>query len=173
MHSHSGEAARRTKLATSQSPYAIIVSCSDSRVGPELVFDQDLGEIFVIRTAGEVLDDPGLGSIEYAVEHLHSPLIVVLGHERCGAVSAAVAGGEAPGHVAALVKAIQPAVQSTKGQAGDPIDIAVRANVRDVVHQLESTAPILSESVHAGHLKIVGAYYDLDTGEVSPVASGH
>ena len=165
-HARSGEVALRSKLATSQSPYAIIVSCSDSRVTPELVFDQTLGEIFVVRTAGQVLADPGLGSVEYAVEHLHSPLIVVLGHERCGAVSAAVAGGEAPGHIAALVQAIQPAVQASKGEPGDAVDNAVRAHVRDVVHQLENTAPILAEFVHAKHLKIVGAYYDLDTGEV-------
>lgn len=169
-NSRSGEVARRAELATSQSPYAIIVSCSDSRVGPELVFDQTLGDIFVVRTAGEVIADPGLGSIEYAVEHLHSPLIVVLGHERCGAVAAAVAADSAPGHIDAIVKALQPAVESTKGHPGDAVDNAVRANVLDVVHQLETCQPILAEFAHEGKLKVVGAYYDLDTGEVSVLA---
>ena len=164
--SRAGDVARRAELANSQSPFAVIVCCADSRVGPELVFDQGLGDLFVVRTAGEVLADPGLGSIEYAVEHLHSPLIVVVGHERCGAVSAAVSGGEAAGHVEALVKAIQPAVQASKGQPGDAVDNAVRENVREVVQRLQTSAPILAESVHAGHLTIVGAYYDLDTGKI-------
>ncbi len=157
---------RRAELTQTQKPSAIIVSCSDSRVGPEVVFDQGLGDIFVIRTAGEVLDAPGLGSIEYAVEHLGSPLILVLGHERCGAVSAAVASGHAPGHINALVSAIRPAVEETKGQPGDHVDNAVRANVRRVVRQLKNSQPILAEFSHAGKVKIVGAYYDLDTGAV-------
>ena len=157
---------RRAELTTTQKPYAVIVSCSDSRVGPEVVFDQGLGDIFVIRTAGEVLDAPGLGSIEYAVEHLGSPLIVVLGHQRCGAVVAAVASDQAPGHIDSLVKAIHPAVVETKGQPGDHVDNAVRANVRRVVRQLKNSKPILAEFSQAGKVRIVGAYYDLDTGAV-------
>jgi carbonic anhydrase len=158
---------RRAELTQTQNPYAVIVSCSDSRVGPEVVFDQGLGEIFVIRTAGEVLDAPGLGSIEYAVEHLGSPLIVVLGHERCGAVAAAVAGGKAPGHIGALVSAILPAVVETKGQPGDHVDNAVRANVRRIVRQLKNSQPILAEFSRSGKVRIVGAYYDLETGVVT------
>jgi carbonic anhydrase len=168
------DAGRRAELATTQKPFAIVVSCSDSRVGPEVVFDQDLGDIFVIRTAGEVTDDAALGSIEYGVEHLGSRLILVLGHERCGAVTAALAAGEPPrGHIAALVQAIHPAVEETRGQPGDPLDNAVRANVRDVVRHLRSTEPILTKFVREGHLTIVGARYDLDTGrvEIMPDAS--
>jgi carbonic anhydrase len=164
--SRAGDAAHRGELSQSQSPYAVIVCCSDSRVGPELVFDAGLGELFVLRTAGEVFADPGYGSIEYAVEHLHTPLVVVVGHERCGAVTAAVDGGEAPGHIASIVKALQPAVQASKGEPGDAVENAVKENVRELVARLQSTGPILSEFVHDGKLKIVGACYDLDTGVV-------
>lgn len=156
----------RRALAKGQTPFAIIVGCSDSRVGPELVFDQGLGDIFVIRTAGEVVDAAALGSIEYGVEHLGSSLIVVLGHERCGAVSAAVASAKEPGHIAAMLKAIEPAVEQTKGKTGDPVDNAVRAQALDVAKQLQQAKPILAERVHSGKLKIVAARYDLDTGKV-------
>jgi carbonic anhydrase len=153
-------------LAKGQQPYATILGCSDSRVPPELVFDQDLGDIFVIRTAGQVVGDLELGSIEYAVEHLGTPLIVVLGHERCGAVTAAVKGGDAEGHIPAIVKAIEPAVAESKAEPGDAVDNAVRANVRDVVRKLRATDPILSHFAHDGKLKVVGGRYDLDTGKV-------
>jgi carbonic anhydrase len=157
---------RRQQLANSQKPIAVIVSCSDSRVPPELVLDQDLGDIFVVRTAGQVVGDLELGSIEYAVEHLGTPLIVVLGHERCGAVTAAVTGGNAEGHIPAVVKAIEPAVAESKGEPGDPVDNAVRANVRDMVRKLRASDPVLSHFVHDGKLKVVGGRYDLDTGRV-------
>ncbi len=159
-------AKRRAEVAEKQKPFAIIVSCSDSRVGPEVVFDQGLGDLFVVRTAGHVVDDVGLGSIEYAVEHLGASFILVLGHERCGAVAATVAGGKAHGHVSAIVKAIQPAVAKTKGLPGDAVDNAVRANVREVVAQLKAAGPVLAERVTAGKLKVAGARYDLDTGRV-------
>lgn len=167
--SRSLAAARRKEVATGQRPFAVVVCCSDSRVGPEVVFDQGLGDIFVVRTAGEVVDDVGLGSIEYAVEHLHSPLVVVLGHERCGAVTAAIEGGDAPGHIGALVKAIAPAVEESKGAPGDAIDNAVRAQIGAVVRQLRSAEPIVAELVHAGKVAVVGARYDLDTGAVEVV----
>jgi carbonic anhydrase len=160
----------RAAGAKGQEPFAIIVGCSDSRVGPELVFDQGLGDTFVVRTAGEVVDAVALGSIEYAVEHLGSPLIVVLGHERCGAVSAAVAGAKEPGHIAAVLKAIEPAVKQTKGMPGDPVENAVRAQALDVAKQLQSAKPILAERVRSGKLKIVAARYDLDTGKVEWIA---
>jgi len=156
----------RRGVAKGQMPFAIIVGCSDSRVGPEIVFDQGLGDIFVVRTAGEVVDATALGSIEYAVEHLGSSLIVVLGHERCGAVSAAVASAKEPGHIAAVLKAIEPAVEQTKGKPGDPVENAVRAQAVDVAKQLHDAKPILAERVHSGKLKIVAARYDLDTGKV-------
>ncbi len=158
--------ARRAEVAGSQAPFAVVLGCADSRVAPEIVFDQGLGDLFVIRVAGNVLDNTGLGSIEYAVEHLHSSLIVVLGHERCGAVTAAVKGGEAPGHIHSIVQAIEPAVEACQGQPGDPVENAVRANVSRVVTQLRHAGPLLAELVEAGKVKVVGARYDLDTGVV-------
>jgi carbonic anhydrase len=163
------DARRRTEVAQGQKPFAIVVSCSDSRVGPEVVFDQGLGDLFVVRTAGHVVDDVGLGSIEYAVEHLGASLILVLGHERCGAVAATVSGGETHGHVTAIVKAIKPAVAKAKGRPGDAVDNAVRAQVLEVVGQLQKAGPLLAECVKAGKLKVAGARYDLDAGRVEVI----
>lgn len=158
--------ARRKAVAKDQKPFAVIVSCSDSRVPPELTFDVGLGDIFVVRTAGEVVDAVAMGSIEYAVEHLGTPLIVVLGHQRCGAVSAAVAGANEPGNIPDVLKAISPAVEETKGKPGDPVDNAVRANALDVARRLESSGPIIAPRAQSGKVKIVAARYDLDTGRV-------
>jgi len=157
---------RRHTLAKDQKPFAVILSCSDSRVPPELVFDVTLGDIFVVRTAGEVVDAVVLGSIEYAIEHLGTRLIVVLGHQRCGAVSAAVSGAPDTGDIPDVLKAISPAVEETKGQSGDPIDNAVRANARDIAKRLQNAGPIIPPRVQAGEVKIVAAYYSLDTGQV-------
>jgi len=157
---------RRHDLAKDQKPFAVIVSCSDSRVPPELVFDASLGDIFVIRTAGEVVDEVGVGSIEYAIEHLGTRLIVVLGHQRCGAVSAAVSGGTETGDIPDVLKAILPAVEETKGQSGDHIDNAIRANARDIAKRLQTSGPIITPRVQSGEVKIVAAYYSLDTGLV-------
>lgn len=159
-------AARRTEVAQGQHPYATILACADSRVSPDVVFDQGLGDLFTVRVAGNIVDNASLGSLEYAVEHLHTPVLMVLGHEKCGAVSAALSSGHAPGHIHTIVEAIEPAVKQTKGQVGDPLDNAVVANVRRVVKQLQEAEPILRELVKAGKLKIVGARYDLDTGMV-------
>lgn len=154
-HPHQSTA-DRAALAKAQHPFAVVLSCSDSRVPPELVFDQGYGDLFVVRVAGEVVDAPGLGSIEYAVEHLGPRLVVVLGHERCGAVKAAVDGGEAPPNIASLIKAIQPAVDEVKDAKGDKLDLAMRANVRRVVRQVAVDV----------NVKVVGMVYDLDTGKV-------
>ena len=162
-------AQRRAELVQGQKPFAIVLCCSDSRVGPELVFDQELGNIFVVRTAGEVLDAAGIGSIEYAVAHLGSPLLLVLGHEYCGAVAAAVADAKEPGHIADIVKAIRPAVVKTEGWKGDPLHNAVQANVQDIAARLRTTGPILSEKVKAGRLKVTGAIFSLNTGKVELV----
>jgi len=162
-------AQRRAELAQGQKPFAIVVCCSDSRVGPEIVFDQELGNLFVVRTAGEVLDAAGIGSIEYAVAHLGSPLLLVLGHEHCGAVAAAVADAKEPGHIASVVKAIRPAVARTRAEPGDPLQNAVRANVQDVAARLRRTGPVISEAVGAGRLKIMGAVCSLRTGKVELV----
>jgi carbonic anhydrase len=157
---------RRADLLTGQQPFAIILGCSDSRVPPEVIFDQGLGDLFVVRVAGNVADDIGIASIEYAVEHLGSRLIVVLGHERCGAVTAAVKGGELPGHLPTLMTALKPAVDKSKGAAGDAVDNAMLANVELTAAQLRESKPLLAEMMEKGEIKIVGARYDLDTGAV-------
>ena len=160
-------AKRRTELATSQHPFAIVLGCADSRTSPELVFDQGLGDVFVVRVAGNVLNDETVGSIEYAVEHLGAQLIVVLGHERCGAIQAAretiAAKAEAPGHIQSLVKAIAPAVEATTGADAEA---TAKANELHVAKELRESAPILKEMVEKGTVSVVAAHYDLDTGAV-------
>jgi len=160
-------AKRRTELATSQHPFAVVLGCADSRTSPELLFDQGLGDVFVVRVAGNVLNDETVGSIEYAVEHLGAQLIVVLGHERCGAIQAAretiAAKGEAPGHIQSLVKAIAPAVEAT---AGGDAEATAKANELHVAKELRESAPILKEMVEKGTVSVVAAHYDLDTGAV-------
>jgi carbonic anhydrase len=158
--------ARRAELVRGQQPYAIIVTCSDSRIPPELIFDKGFGDLFVVRTAGNVVDDIALGSVEYAAEHLHVPLIIVLGYKGCGAVSAAVKGAEAPGHIAAVVAAIRPAVEKAKGVEGDPVDNTVKANILAVTEKLKSSEPILADLVKEGKLTIIPARYDMETGNV-------
>lgn len=157
---------RRSEVAMGQKPFAVIVGCADSRVPPEVVFDQGLGDLFVVRCAGNALGDAAIGSIEYAVEHLGARLVVVLGHERCGAVDAVVKGGHLPGHIAAFEPAIEPIVADALRAGGDVLDNAVRLNALHVAQQLEVCEPILSEFVHEEKLTIVAARYDLDTGEV-------
>src|SRR6476620_3609104 len=125
-------AARRAATAQTQHPFAIIVGCADSRTAPEIIFDQGIGDLFVVRTAGNLVDDYALGSIEYAVEHLGSRLIVVLGHERCGAVTAALDGGAAPGHINALVRDIQPVVAASEGKEGDALANPIHENAAQV-----------------------------------------
>ncbi len=160
------DAARREALLEGQAPFAAILSCSDSRVAPEVLFDQGLGDLFVVRVAGNVANAIGIASLEYAAEHLGTRLIVVLGHERCGAVTAAVGGGELPGHLPALMTALQPAVAANRDPHGDPVEGAIRANVELTAELLRESGPILAEMVEKGELKIVGARYDLDTGIV-------
>ena len=159
-------AARRTEVVGGQHPFAAVLACADSRVAPEIVFDQGLGDLFIVRVAGNVLNDEGIGSLEYAVEHLHVPLIVVLGHSKCGAVSAAVAGGHAPGRIHTIVEFLEPSVKAVRGLPGDAVDLAVKANVERVVKQLKDMQPILEESIKQGKLKVVGGRHDLATGNV-------
>ena len=165
VHPHQ-TAARQRELASGQHPHAAILSCADSRVAPEIIFDQGLGDLFDVRVAGNIAGDPELASLEYAAEHLEVPLVVVIGHQKCGAVTAAAAGGEAHGHLPALVAAIRPAVDKAKGMAGDPIENAVRINVENVVRQLRESGPVLKEMVAKKELRIVGGVYSLDTGKV-------
>lgn len=157
---------RRAEVAKGQHPFAVIVGCSDSRVSPELVFDQGLGDLFVVRSAGQVLGDAALGSIEYAVEHLGCELVVVLGHERCGTVKAVLDGGDLPAHMSSFTSSILPVVAGAKKRGGDVLDNAVRANASRITRQLAECEPVLSEYVHLGRVKIVAANYDLDTGLV-------
>jgi carbonic anhydrase len=167
-YSHPHEtAARQLQLKTGQNPHAQILSCADSRVPPEIIFDQGLGDLFIVRVAGNVAADTELASLEYGAEHLHIPLLVVLGHQHCGAVTAAVQGGEQVGHIPALVALLQPAVEKSRGLAGDAIENAVKMNVELVVDQLHSSTPVLSQLVKDGKLKIVGGIYSLDTGQVT------
>jgi carbonic anhydrase len=156
-------AARRAETAQTQHPFATIVGCADSRTAPEIVFDQGIGDLFVIRTAGNLVDDYALGSIEYAVEHLGVRLIVVLGHERCGAVTAALAGGTAPGHVNALVRDIQPAVLAAKGKEGDALANAIHENDAAVAAKIRKQAQL---GELASQVRVVEGYYDLDTGKI-------
>jgi len=158
---------RQRQLVSGQHPHAEILSCSDSRVPPEIVFDQGLGDLFIVRVAGNVASDTEMGSLEYGAEHLHVPLIVVLGHESCGAVTAAVQGGLPEGHIASLVDLIKPAVEKTRGMSGDPVSNAVRMNVELVVKELRTSTLILSELVAHGKLRIVGAVYSIETGAVT------
>lgn len=159
--------ARRAELASGQKPFAAILCCADSRVPPEILFDQGLGDLFVVRTAGEALDEAALGSLEYAVEHLGVKLIYVVGHERCGAVAAAVeahkTGHYPEGAVMAVVSKILPAVGETTGQSGDPVARAVSAQVRHAAADLIKRLSPHGES----HLLVAGGVYDLDTGRVT------
>jgi carbonic anhydrase len=158
-------AERRIETAKGQKPFAIIVTCSDSRVPPEILFDQGIGDLFVIRVAGNIVGDHALGSIEYAAEHLGVNLVVVLGHERCGAVDATVKGGEAPGHIASLVKDIKPSVEKAKKEKGDLLENSIKYNTLSVAQKIKTSKPVLEELVKKGYLKVVSARYDLDDGQ--------
>jgi carbonic anhydrase len=160
---------RRQEVAQAQHPIAAVLGCADSRVPPEEIFDQGLGDIFTVRVAGNVPDDAVIASLEYAVEHLGPRLIVVLGHQRCGAVDAALKGGPPEGHLPALLDLIKPAVATAKSQPGDALDNAVRANIRNTVERLKHADPILAGKIQSGAVKIVGARYDLDSGKVEVV----
>ena len=156
-------AAKRAEIAQAQHPFAIILGCADSRTSPEIVFDQNLGDLFVVRTAGNLVDEHALGSIEYAVAHLGARLIVVLGHERCGAVKAALASDTAPGHVQSLVRDIQPAVKATKGREGDATALTIAENARLMAAKVRGEASL---GELAKEVRIISGVYDLDTGKV-------
>ena len=159
---------RITEVAPSQAPFAAVLGCADSRVPVEIICDQGFGNIFVCRVAGNVATPEEIGSLEFAVVELGVKVIWVLGHERCGAVKAAIEGGELPGHIGSLTEAIMPAVESSKNQAGDKVENAVKANVRLQANRLKAS-PLLYERIEAGTLKIFGLYYDLDEGKVTIV----
>jgi len=159
----------RRKLASAQSPNVIVLSCSDSRTAPELIFDQSLGDLFVVRTAGNVADPVALGSIEYAVDHIHSPLLVVLGHQKCGAVSAACSGEKMPSrNLDAIMEKINPAVAQAKSyaKAADLIESAVKENVQQSAKDVLASSAIVRDAVKSGKLSVIEAEYELDTGKV-------
>lgn len=168
--------ARRMELVSGQAPLAVVLSCSDSRVPPEIVFDEGLGRLFVIRVAGNTADQAAIGSIEYAVSELNVPLVVVMGHERCGAVKAAVSvadtGQQPPGHMGAFADPIVPAVTAAKAHGGDIAEMTMEENVRLVVAQLQNTQPVLATAVHDGKVRIVGCKYELESGRVVSIGGG-
>ncbi len=161
--------ARLQLVAKGQYPFAAMLSCADSRVPSEIVFDQGLGDLFVVRLAGNVVSPTSLGSLEFATAVLGAQLIVVMGHERCGAVAAAVKGDPLPGRIGTFVEDIKPALAKVKGKSGDPVENAVVANVQYQVELLQETSVMLAQLIQEGKLKIVGSRYDLDSGEVTIV----
>jgi len=162
--------AERSVLAGGQNPYAGILSCADSRVAPEYAFDSGRGDLFVVRVAGNFAEEDGIASFEYAVKFLGTTLLVVLGHDKCGAVSAAIStvkdGAEMPGHLPHLVDHIAPAVKTAMGEPGDLLANAIRENVLLNVQKLQTASPILSDYVAQGKVRVVGGIYKLADGRV-------
>jgi carbonic anhydrase len=158
---------RLQEVANGQKPFAAILGCADSRVPVEILFDRGLGDLFTVRVAGNVATPEEIGSLEYAAL-LGTQVILVLGHERCGAVTAALANKPAPGQIGTILDQIQPAIAATKGRSGDPLKNAIIANVNNQITTLKSS-PVLAKLIEADQLKIVGGYYDLDTGLVSQI----
>ncbi|MCI0497048.1 MAG: carbonic anhydrase [Thermoplasmata archaeon] len=165
VHPNSGRDRRREVLG-GQSPIAAILSCSDSRVPPEMVFDAGIGDIFVVRTAGNVVDEVALGSIEYAVDDLHVPLVVVMGHTFCGAVKAAVEGAEPRGSIASVIRALAPSVEAARQRGEAVVHHAVIENVRRTVASLVDRSSILRDAAASKRAAMIGAVYDMETGAV-------
>jgi carbonic anhydrase len=170
-HPHSNPYRRHETATEGQHPFAIVVACSDSRVPVELLFDQGVGDIFVIRVAGNVCDMDEAGSIEYAVEHLGTPLVVVLGHSQCGAVKAVVEGAHEHGNLERLIAHIRPAVDAVRARepslTGEAfLDAAVRQNIWHSIEDLRSLSPDVRSLVAVGKLRVVGAMYDIDSAQV-------
>jgi len=159
----------RVSLANAQHPDVVVLTCSDSRIAPELLFDQSLGDLFVVRSAGNVADPVGVGSIEYAVDHLGSSVVLVLGHTKCGAVTSACSGEKVPSpNLQAIVDKIEPAVARSRvsSRADNLIEAAIKENVHQSVTSLLASSEVLRHSVAQGKLSIFEAEYQLDTGEV-------
>ena len=164
---------RRHEVAEDPRPFAMILGCADSRVPPEVIFDQGLGDLFTVRLAGNVADDNAIGSLEFAVLTFGSALIVVLGHEKCSAVIATVDAVEkktsAPGYIDSIIAYIKPAVAPLVGKPRYTLDAAIRANIRAVARSLSSKSSILARHISSGKLQIKGACYSLTDGQVTPV----
>jgi carbonic anhydrase len=155
---------RRAEITGGQDPFAVVLTCSDSRVPPEILFDQGLGDIFTVRVAGNVIDDLVVGSIEYAVAHLGVPLLVVLGHSCCGAVKATMAGGEAEGHTGSFIGEIGRRIAGCSC-----CEDAEKTVVREMMKALSASMPVIAPLVENGKLLVKGAYYDLETGKVEVI----
>lgn len=167
---HPDESRQRvSEIANGQHPFAVVISCSDSRVPPELIFDQGLGDLFVIRTAGNLMGGLEIGSVEYAVEHLGVPLIIVLGHRQCGAIKAFTEEGEAPGHIRDIIDSIRNEVEIINVPMNDKnrLDHCIEANLRHAARQLISQSAIIKEKEEKKELKIVTGIYDLEQGVVN------
>jgi carbonic anhydrase len=156
----------RQSLVKGQRPFAAILSCSDSRVPSELIFDQGLGDLFIVRTAGHAVNELVLASLEYAIFALYVPLVIVLGHAQCGAITSVVEAHELPGYLPQLMATLRPAVAAINLEAGDAIEQAVRANSRFTAAHLSTSSDVLGQALSADRLRIVPAYYDLGTGRV-------
>lgn len=169
-HPNHCEESRQT-LAAGQEPIATVLTCADSRVPPVDIFDQGLGDLFVVRVAGNVIGDHSLGSIEYAVKHLHTPLVIVMGHASCGAVAAVNSGAALEGHIATLGPAIQTAIKSVEELEGDKVNNASKALAKQIAKTIEGSEPIVADLVKSGAVKVVPAYYDLSSGEVEFLAT--
>ena len=167
-HPHQN-AQRRTELIGGQDPDAIIVTCSDSRISPEIIFDQGLGDFFEIMLAGNVVDDMAIGSIEYAAQHLGTNLLIVLGHTNCGAVTATVDGVQPEGHLGTIINAIKPAVEKAKEIGGDLLEEAIKQNALMVTEKLRNSEPILRILIDKGKLVVQAAIYDMKTGFVNTI----
>nr|WP_320011641.1 carbonic anhydrase [uncultured Desulfobulbus sp.] len=157
----------RRGLVNGQDPVAVVLTCADSRVPPVDVFDQGLGDVFVVRVAGNIINDQILGSIEYAVAHLHTPLVMVMGHSSCGAVSAVAQGVKLSGHIASLTPSIDAALKRTKGCEGDWTNNAAKALAISTAKKIAESEPIVADLVEEGRVLVVATYYDLETGEVT------
>jgi len=157
----------RKGLVSGQDPLAVVLTCADSRVPPVDVFDQGLGDLFVVRVAGNIISDHILGSIEYAVSHLHTPLVMVMGHSSCGAVGAVAQGVKLHGHIASLTPSIDAALKKAKGMAGHWHDNAAKELAKTTAKKIEESEPIVADLVKEGRVLVVATYYDLATGEVS------
>lgn len=157
----------RQEVASGQEPIATVLTCADSRVPPVDIFDQGIGDIFVVRVAGNIIGDHTLGSIEYAVSHLHTPLVIVLGHSSCGAVGAVVSEIKLDGHMATFVPPIQAAIKKVKEKAGDLVNNTARELARQMADKIANSEPIIADFVEHGKTRVVPAYYDLHSGEVS------
>lgn len=160
---------RLQEVAKGQKPFAAVLGCADSRVPSEIIFDQGFGDLFVCRVAGNVATPEEIGSLEFGAAVLGTKVIMVVGHEKCGAVDATIKDTPVPGQIGSLIEAIKPAVRRAEGQRGDRLENTCKANVLLQIERLKSS-PVLSELIEKGKLQIVGGYYDLDTGRVTQVS---